>query len=163
MRRRTPLLLDFAYRNGLFFASLCSTASGSSYTYSSGKTRSTIDYCLLDSASADFLHDCICLESHSLNCSDHLPITATLQLVASNIDLEERTEKIDWKRAIKNGFTDMYSDAVNNAISSLIGTPYKTLDEVNDAITEVSKLLISMSQQCLPKRKVRTGKEPLIY
>ena len=76
------MLLDFADRNGLFFTSLVSAASGPRYTYSSGTTRSTIDYCLLDSASIDILHSCVCHHPHPLNFSNHLPITAILMLSA---------------------------------------------------------------------------------
>ena len=60
--------------------SLGSLSSGSTYTYSSGKHKSIIDYVLANQDALRGISSCVTLEENPLNFSDHLPIKCSINL-----------------------------------------------------------------------------------
>ena len=73
------LLHQLVTRSDLYVATLADNASGPSYTYASGETKTTIDYILLNIDAASLTEGCDTLEDNDLNTSDHLPQSVVLQ------------------------------------------------------------------------------------
>ena len=53
------------------------------YTYSSGDTSTTADYIMGNVTLASLLTSCTTFDDHPLNTSDHLPVTAKLNIHVS--------------------------------------------------------------------------------
>ena len=64
----------------LINASLCSIAFGPTYTYTSGGNSTIIVYIISNSDAFTGISSCSTLKEHSLNTSDHLPISCSLNL-----------------------------------------------------------------------------------
>ena len=96
MNTQGQLLFNPISRTELFVASLCHTSSGPSYTFCNGKHHTTVDYCRLDSHAAYVLQECTTLDHHLLNLSDHLPVTAHLDLASLTQKKPTIPPKINW-------------------------------------------------------------------
>ena len=104
--------------HALINASLCSIASGPSYTYTSGGNSTTIDYIISNSDAFRGISSCSTLEEHALNTSDHLSITFSLNLTHIRAPPSPiiPSSDIDWSRAVKEGNILLYSKACDEAV-----------------------------------------------
>ena len=93
------LLFELISRTDLFAVSLCQMSSGPSYTYFNSEHCTTVDNCFLDNHAAQ----CTTLDYHPLNLSNHLPISANLDLISLSQIRSTTPSKINWKKATLKG------------------------------------------------------------
>jgi hypothetical protein len=80
MRKTKGHRFDLIQHKNLFVASTCSIARGPGYTYSSGMNKTTVDYIIADSEISCSMVECFVYDHHTLNFSDHLLLTISLEL-----------------------------------------------------------------------------------
>ena len=106
--------------HSLINVSLCSIASGPTYTYTSGNNTTTIDYIISNSDAFRGIASCSILEEHPLNTSDHLPITCSLNLshIRTPSAPISSSSNLDWSTAVKECIVPLYSKASDDAVGS---------------------------------------------
>ena len=80
---REGLVHECIHRHGLYAYSTSCYASGPKYTFSSGRANTTIDYILTESSVTSQVVSCNVYQHHSLNLSDHLPISMVFKAEAN--------------------------------------------------------------------------------
>ena len=96
------LLYELLTRCNLYAVSLSALSKGPQYTFQNNVSQTTVDYILASHDTSDYIHRCFTHCSDMLNASDHLPITAVLQLPhAKIVSKVPHTQKIHWAKAIK--------------------------------------------------------------
>ena len=160
------LLLDLICRTNLFVASLCSISSGPSYTFFGGAQHTTVDYCLLDNHAAHILQECVTLDHHPLNLSDHLPLSVCLDLTTLVQNKPPRSPKTNWKRAISDGSIEGYQQQVSTYFSNLL-THHNFSDlpiaertaQLDHEIRTSAEAILQAAQHSLPCFKPRRQKK----
>ena len=160
------LLLDLMCRTNLFAASLCSISSGPSYTYFSGAHHTTVDYCLLDNHDAHILQDCVTLDHHPLNLSDHLPVSTCLDLTSLVQNKPLRNPKINWKRANLDGSIARYqqhviSDLLTHHNSCDLSMAEKSV-QLDHEIQSSAEAIVQAAQHSLPFLRPRRQKKKYV-
>ena len=148
---RGLLLKEFIDRNNLFVASHCIASSGPNYTYHSGRNFTTIDYIITNKLASDLLTAAKVLPDHSLNVSDHLPITISLDLNIENGKSASVKPKIYWDKAISSGLINSYTLAVRNAITPLLDSSCEDITQLNKEIQHVCANVCKLANSILPK------------
>ena len=161
--------MDLMCRTNLFAASLSDFSTGPSYTYFSKNHQTTVDYCLLDSSAAHLIHYCGTLEQHSLNLSDHLPLTIHLDLDILKEDPQDKEIKLNWKKAISDGSISDYQCQVNSYLSNLLSNdshsaspPIGSTSLLDDEITACTKAVLQAALDSIPHIKPRKRRKKYI-
>ena len=98
---------------------------------------------------------CFTHDSAPLNNSDHLPITALLQLAHSNVIPQEQLphKKINWGKAVERIHLQNYQKQVSASITPLIDQSYSSHNEINEEIIYVSEKICCAAAELLPSYK----------
>ena len=117
--------------------------------------QTTADYIIVSHNITEYIVKCFTPDSAPLNNSDHLPITALLQLAHSNVILQEQLphKKINWGKAVKSIHLHNYQKQVSAAITPLIGQSFSSHNELNEEIIYVSKKICCTTAELLPSYK----------
>ena len=116
------------------------------------RRRVTVDYILVSHDTTEYMLQCFTHDPAPLNNSDHLPITATLQLSHSAAIPQEQLTKnrIHWAKALKGTHLCGYQKSVSSLVAPLIGRSYSSAEEINDETTNISEKIRSAALQSLP-------------
>ena len=147
-KMRAARYQPYAHAQGVF----SQIASGPSYTYFGGDHRTTVDYCLFDSWGAHLVGSCQTIEHHSLNFSDHLPLSIHVDL---NPIRHDRTSKghagLNWRKARNDGCINDYSQRIHDEIRNLYvdDSPPTCSDEMEKEIERVTTLPYPQTESLL--------------
>ena len=116
-----------------------------------------MDYCLLDNHAAHILQECVTLDHHPLNLSDHLPLSVCLDLTTLVQNKPPRSPKTNWKRAISDGSIEGYQQQVSTYFSNLL-THHNFSDlpiaertaQLDHEIRTSAEAILQAAQQSLP-------------
>ena len=149
------LLHQLIARCNLHAVSLSSLSQGPQYTFQNSVSQTTVDYILVSHDTTEYIQQCFTHNSAPLNNSDHLPITAVLQVTHSTVDPQEQaTQKtIHWSKALKGNNLCGCPKQVSATVAPLIGHSYSSAEELNKEIIVVSEKIFSAARQSLPLRK----------
>ena len=149
------LLQQLITRCDLYVLSLASLSQGPQYTFHNSELQTTVDYILVSHNTTEHIAKCFTHDSAPLNTSDHLPITAVLQLAHSNVAPQEQLShnKINWSKAIGSTSLQNYQKQVSAIITPLIGRSYSSHNEINEEIIYVSEKICCASAELLPSYK----------
>ena len=157
------LLFDLMCRTNMFAASLCHISSGPAYTYFSGDHHTTVDYCLLDNHAAHILQQCSTSAHHTLNFSDHLPISTELNLIPLSLPEPTNPPKTNWKRALREGSIVCYQQSVSSLLSCCPALDSADRSAaLNHEITSGAKSMLQAAKSSLPLIKRRSCKKKFI-
>ena len=122
--------------HSLINASLCSIASGPTYTYTSGGNSTIIDYIVSNADAFREISSCSTLEEHFLNTSDHLLISWSLNLTHIRVPPMPLfpSNDLDWSTAVKEHSVLLYSNASDDAVRPLLSKDYSSINDLNQDI-----------------------------
>ena len=149
-------LMDLVINNDLFFSSLSSLATGPAHTYSSGNTKTTTDYIIVD---APLISKCSTLDFHPLNSSDHLPLSITLLLPTVPTVRAPPSTRLDWPTAVRIKSTDTYAAALGDFIRPLLGRTYNSTAEIDQEVHLVSEQILRVASLLIPTIKQKRLKK----
>ena len=109
-------LFDLIGRCELSAVSLGSISCGECYTYRNGTVTTTVDYVLMDLATASMTESCENLSEVELNLSDHLPLSVTLGCDPScSKEQKAQFDGVDWQSARASGALADYEKEVSGS------------------------------------------------
>lgn len=150
------LIEQWMDRCSLYAASLSPSRNGPMYTYFKCDKRTTVDYIFTDIRSAEYMDSCQTHDHHSLNTSDHLPLSCEFSISHPNASSSGETKakaKVDWNKAIAYGKCATYQQHIAQALTSIAGTSYSSTNQVNEDIIYVSKSVRDAAISTLPLLK----------
>ena len=146
---RGILLKQFIDRNNLFVSSHSRLSDGPPYTFHSGRNYSTVDYIITNRALCDFLFSSKGLVDHSLNISDHLPLSINLNIPTVKATLHT-VYRINWDKALSTGEIYSFESAISSLFSPLLNTtcedPAHLDQEVHYVCGEICKLADNLTK-----------------
>ena len=145
------LLKELIDRNNLFVASHCSVSSGPGYTYHSGRNFTTIDYIITNKPASDLLIAAKVNPDHSLNVSDHLSLTLSLDLNTGKGKSINAESNIYWDKAISSGLINSYTLAVSNVTTPLLNSTCEDITQLDEEIQYVCANICKLACSILPK------------
>ena len=94
-----------------------------------------IDYIISNSDAFRGISSCSTLEEHSLNTSDHLPISCSLNLTHIRVPPMPLfpSNDLDCSTAVKEHSVLLYSNASDDAVRPLLSKDYSSIDDLNQA------------------------------
>ena len=116
----------------MYSVSTSCIAHGPDYTYFSGEWRTMIDYIFLDVSLAHSVAKCYIHGHHSLNLSDHLPVSISLQLDVLTEPTSCSQSKINWPKSGHRGKTQAYAVEVSKIVSPLLSTENQSISELDN-------------------------------
>ena len=110
-----------------------------------------MDYIIGNVNAASLLHHCFTHPQAPLNSSDHLPITAVLNLdIPSTYNTDtDVIQQVNWHKARESSALGDYQNRVN----PLLGKPYENPDSLDKEFNEVTSKILQAALECLPCRK----------
>ena len=87
---------------------------------------------------------------HSLNLSDHLPLSISLRLNALTEPISCSQSKINWPKSVDRGKTQAYAVEVSKIVSPLLSAENQSISELNQEILAVSRALLKAASTYLP-------------
>ena len=128
-----------------------SLSSGPEHTYISGNTCSVIDYVFADIYATSLVNRCRTLPMEDLNTSDHLPIVVDMNYSSRQLHSPDvpSKHKIDWI-ARSSGLINSFSHEIKKCITPLLKDCCTSVQQVNEEIQSVAKLLRDKAQDILP-------------
>ena len=97
-------LAKLVENSNLYPVSLTDICTGPGYTYHSGDHFTTVDYIIAGASFAPYISWCRTLElSPCENVSDHLPISAGIDVSVVTSFPSTSTAPVDWVEAVKSG------------------------------------------------------------
>ena len=151
--QRGLLLKELIDRNSLFVSSHSQWSTGPSYTFHSGDHFTTVDYIITNRIAAEFLGQSKCMDEHSLNISDHLPLNITLEVNPLYRSETKVEPKVDWKKAAdsEKSLLLVYENAVKEIVSPFLETTNTCISELENEISLVCVSIHRAAKDLLPK------------
>lgn len=159
---RSELLSQVIQECNLYPVSTSCIAQGPNYTFFSGERRTMIDYIFLDASLGHSVVECCIHNHHSLNMSDHLPLSITLRLSALTEQIRNPKLKINWPMSAEKGLTYEYAVEVSKAVSPLLTLESQSIAELNLEVLFVSKALQEAASKYLPVQSHHKKKKSYI-
>ena len=148
-------LKQFIDRNHLFVASHNQYSYGPSYTYHSGDKFTTLDYMITNRAACSLLTDAPCIPDHSLNISDHLPLSISIQASPTLATTNLLVPKVDWRKAISTNAIVTFTKSIDNLLSPLLNNSYDDITKLDHEVRTVCSRICALAEELLPKYSSR--------
>ena len=145
------------------------------YVSEAHNSKSTIDHIITHRGNLDLFRNVSVLEDDSVNLSDHLPITCTLESAMESQASVSRgkpnpslsTGRPNWSKLTKEDITNLYTDPLEERLSDfpLIDvSPCSTCSEAEEVIetytASLTSALLTVAEDNVPVRKFRPYLKP---
>ena len=142
--------------HSLYVPSQSDIATGPTYTYSSGGSFTTLDYIIGNAVLASYLTSCRTIEDHSLNTSDHLPLSVKLNIQSvTNVQRVKDKPSLNWNRSRENGSCDVYAQRTDSMVKPLLDKDYSSIEEIEKDLSFFTESLYSIATETIPHYKTR--------